>query len=275
MRVPFYKYEGAGNDFLVVEKDALSGVDLTPAQAMSLCDRHKGVGGDGVLTVDVASPSMAVINSDGSVPEMCGNGVRCVALHLARVMGATHLELDVETLAGPQTCAVERDGDDGLVTVEMNPASLAPSDIGLRSEEPWIDRALRVEDHDLQLTAVSMGNPHVVIFDAVGDARFALATALQNDPQFANGVNVGFVSELGPDSFRLDVCERGAGWTQACGTGAAAAVTAAVETGRVSAGHSVSVTLPGGTLRITPRETGTPIEMRGPARFVFGGEVTL
>lgn len=272
--VRFFKYEGAGNDFLIVDRGALDAA-LTPEQAIALCDRHKGVGADGVLTVDTASPSMAVINSDGSVPEMCGNGVRCVALHLARAMDATHLELDIDTLAGPQTCSVDRDGRQGVVTVDMNPASLAPADIGLRSDAPWVDHTLNVTGRDLHLTAVSMGNPHAVTFDAVGDARFALAEALQSDPHFADGVNVGFVSELKKNSFRLDVCERGAGWTQACGTGAAAAVTAAVQTGRTANGEPIDVHLPGGTLRITPRELGAPIEMRGPARFVFAGEVDL
>ena len=273
--VRFFKYEGAGNDFLIVEKQALGGVPLTPAQAIALCDRHKGVGGDGVLTVDTAASSMEVINSDGSVPEMCGNGVRCVALHLARTMDVTHLELDIDTLAGPQTCAVDRDGREGMVTVDMNPASLAPDDIGLRSDAPWVDHTFTVAGRDLHLTAVSLGNPHAVTFDPVGDARFALAQALQSDPHFPDGVNVGFVSGQRGQSFRLDVCERGAGWTQACGTGAAAAATAAVQTGRATAGEPLDVHLPGGTLRITPRELGTPIEMRGPSRFVFAGEVEL
>lgn len=273
--VHFFKYEGAGNDFVVVEKATLGGVRLTREQAVALCDRHKGVGADGVLTVDLAAPSMAVINADGSVPEMCGNGVRCVALHLARTMDITHLELDIDTVAGPQTCVVDRDGSQGMVTVQMSPASLAPEQVGLRSDAPWIDHTIAVAGRDLHLTAVSMGNPHAVTFDPVGDSRFMLAEALQSDPHFPDGVNVGFVSEQQGQSFRLDVCERGAGWTQACGTGAAAAATAAVETGRTTTNTPVDVHLPGGTLRITPRALGSPIEMRGPARFVFAGDVEL
>lgn len=273
--VPFTKYEGAANDFLVIDRDVLGGQILTPAQATALCDRHRGVGGDGVLFVDTGSPSMAVINADGSVPEMCGNGVRCVALHLARQMDATHLEVDIDTAAGPQRCVVERDGDSGMVTVEMNPASLDPQAIGLDSKAPWVDQPFAIAGHELHITAVSMGNPHAVTFDSVGEARFGVADALQADPHFQHGVNVGFVSDFEGDAFRLDVCERGAGWTQACGTGAAAAATAAVETGRAERGQPLRITLPGGTLRITPQETGAPIEMQGPARFVFAGEVVL
>ncbi|MEM7138214.1 MAG: diaminopimelate epimerase [Myxococcota bacterium] len=273
MGLRFHKYEGAGNDFVIVDKDALGGVPLTAPEAIALCDRHRGVGADGVLTVDLRSPSMSVINSDGSVPEMCGNGVRCVALHLARDSGATHLELDVDTVAGPQACTVDSDGVAGSVRVNMSAASLAPDAIGLDSAAPWVDHAITLGERTLNITAVSMGNPHAVTFDEVGDDRFKLAELLQTSPHFPNGVNVGFVSEQSGHSFRLDVCERGAGWTQACGTGAAAAATAAVETNRAPQGEPLDFRLPGGTLTMTPRVTGTPIEMVGPARFVFTGEV--
>ncbi|MGB5809214.1 MAG: diaminopimelate epimerase [Polyangiales bacterium] len=275
MTIPFHKYEGLGNDFLLVDKKALGGVPLTDEQAVALCDRHRGVGADGVLVIDMTSPSMAVINADGSVPEMCGNGIRCVALHLARSSGATHLMLDIDTVAGSQSCSVDADGSKGLVTVDMSGASLAPTDIGLVSETPWQDQSVRVGDHTVRFTAVSMGNPHAVTFDDVGDARFEIAEVLQVDPRFPDGVNVGFVSEREGRVMRLDVCERGAGWTQACGTGAAAAAVAAVETQRVDRGDTLEIRLPGGTLSITPRALGEPVQMRGPARFVFAGEVSL
>ncbi len=275
MTVRFYKYEGLGNDFLIIEKEDLGDVRLTTEQAIALCDRHLGVGADGVLVLDVSEPSMHVINSDGSVPEMCGNGIRCAALHLARRSDRKNLEVAIDTVAGPQPCRVERHGRTGSVIVQMRGASLSPREIGLRSETPWLDEPVRVANQELHVTAVSIGNPHAVTFDDVGDARFELGDALQHDPRFSNGVNVEFVSEREGHAMRLDVLERGAGWTQACGTGAAAAAVAAVETGRATRGEPLSIRLPGGTLTITAREVGEPVQMEGPARFVFQGEVDL
>ena len=275
MALPFYKYEGLGNDFLIVEREALGGAQLSAERAIALCDRHRGVGGDGVLILDVESPRMDVINSDGSVPEMCGNGIRCAALHLARRAGESALEVSIDTLAGPHACLVVNGVGAESVAVQMAPPSLMPRDIPLSSNEPWLDHPLAVGGQTLHLSGVSMGNPHAVTFDDVGDARFELGPAIQSDPHFPEGVNVGFVSELNGSSMRLDVLERGAGWTQACGTGACAAAVAAVETGRAQRQEPISVRLPGGTLIITVGAPGETVLMQGPARFVFLGETEL
>jgi len=123
---------------------------------------------------------------------------------------------------------------------------------------------------------VSMGNPHAVTFDEVGNARFRLGAALQEDrAHFPEGVNVGFVSEHEGSTMRLDVLERGAGWTLACGTGACAAAVAAVEIGRAEREEQLSIRLPGGTLMVTVGAPGDTVLMQGPARFVFQGEVAL
>jgi diaminopimelate epimerase len=273
--LPFYKYEGLGNDFLIVEKDALGGAQLTGEQAIALCDRHRGVGGDGVITLDVDDPSMHVINSDGSVPEMCGNGIRCAALHLARRAGHSALEVTIETLAGPHPCVVVNRPGAESVAVRMAPPSLSPADLPLSSDVPWLDHALTAAGRTIRLTGVSMGNPHAVIFEEVGDARFEIGPAIQSDPHFPEGINVGFVSEQTGSSMRLDVLERGAGWTQACGTGACAAAVAAVETGRARREEQLSIRLPGGTLTITVGAPGDTVLMQGPARFVFQGEIAL
>ncbi len=273
--LPFYKYEGLGNDFLIVEKEALGGVQLTGEQAMALCDRHRGVGGDGVITLDVDAPSMHVINSDGSVPEMCGNGIRCAALHLARRAGHSALEVTIETLAGPHPCVVVNRPGGESVAVRMAPPSLSPADLPLSSDVPWLDHALTVAGRTIELTGVSMGNPHAVIFEEVGDARFEIGPAIQSDPHFPEGINVGFVSEQSGSSMRLDVLERGAGWTQACGTGACAAAVAAVETGRAQREEQLSIRLPGGILTITVGAPGDTVLMQGPARFVFQGQAAL
>jgi diaminopimelate epimerase len=251
-------------------------VRLTSEQAIALCDRHRGVGGDGVLTVDRDAPSMHVINSDGSVPGMCGNGIRCVALHLARRAGESTLDVAIDTLAGPHSCLVVNRPGAESVAVQMAPPSLSPADLPLSSDVPWVDHPLSVAGRTLHLTGVSMGNPHAVTFDEVGDARFELGAALQKDSaHFPEGVNVGFVSERRGNAMRLDVLERGAGWTQACGTGACAAAVAAVETGRASREEQLSIRLPGGTLMITVGAPGDTVLMQGPARFVFQGEVAL
>ncbi len=275
MTLPFYKYHGLGNDFLIIEREALGGVPLTTEQGIALCDRHGGVGGDGVITLDVNDPSMDVINSDGSVPEMCGNGLRCAALHLARRARQSALEVTISTLAGPHPCVVVNRPGAESVAARMAPPSLSPADLPLSSELPWVDHPLLVAGRTLHLTGVSMGNPHAVIFEEVGDARFEIAPAIQSDPHFPEGVNVGFVSEQGGSAMRLDVLERGAGWTQACGTGACAAAVAAVETGRAQREEQLSVRLPGGTLMVTVGAPGDTVLMQGPARFVFQGEVEL
>ena len=275
MNLPFYKYEGLGNDFIIIEKASLAGVQLSTSQAVALCDRHRGVGADGVLVLDVEVPSMHVINSDGSVPEMCGNGIRCAALHLARRAGASSLEVSIDTLTGLHACLVVDCSGSASVAVQMAPPSLVPSDLPLSAASPWRDRALETSAGTVQLTGVSMGNPHAVTFDDVGDARFEIGPAIQADRHFPEGVNVGFVSELDGASMRLDVLERGAGWTQACGTGACAAAVAAVETARANRGEALRVHLPGGTLEVTVGDPDDSVLMQGPARFVFQGELPL
>jgi len=218
---------------------------------------------------------MDVINSDGSVPEMCGNGLRCAALHFARRAGQSALDVTIETLSGPHPCVVVNRPGGESVAVRMAPPSLSPADLPLSSELPWIDHPLSVAGRTLDVTGVSMGNPHAVVFEEVGDARFELGPVIQSDPHFPEGVNVGFVSEQDGNAMRLDVLERGAGWTQACGTGACAAAVAAVETGRARREEQLSIRLPGGTLMITVGAPGDTVLMQGPARFVFHGEIEL
>ncbi len=275
MLVPFFKYEGLGNDFVLFETQSLGGRALTTDRAIALCDRHRGVGADGVLLLDVEHPSMGVINSDGSVPEMCGNGIRCAALHLARRAGESMLDVTIDTLAGPHSCMVINRPHAESVAVRMAPPSLVPSDLPLNADAPWLDHALAVDDQTVHLTGVSFGNPHAVTFDDVGEARFAIGPAIQQDRHFPEGVNVGFVSEHEGTSMRLDVLERGAGWTLACGTGACAAAVAAVETGRAERDEQLSIRLPGGTLLVTVGAPGDTVLMQGPARLVFRGEVEL
>jgi diaminopimelate epimerase len=166
---------------------------------------------------------------------------------------------------------VDASGDEGLVEVTMRVPSLVAAEIPLRGEA-LIDATIDVAGRPLRGTAVSMGNPHFVTFDDVGESRLELGPRVGRDPRFPEGVNVGFARVDGPSAITLHVFERGAGWTRACGTGACAAAVAAVETGRAERNTPITVRLPGGTLTIVVGAPGEPVRMRGPARHVFDGE---
>ncbi|HJL16378.1 MAG TPA: diaminopimelate epimerase [Sandaracinaceae bacterium LLY-WYZ-13_1] len=266
----FEKYEGLGNDFLVVDEPEAR---LGPEDARRLCDRHRGVGGDGVLLTGLRGgrPFMKVLNADGSVPQMCGNGVRCVALHLFATERVGREPFELDTDAGPHRVRVHEGGREGSVEVWMVAPSLTPADLPLDADHPWVGEPIEVAGHRIAVTAVSMGNPHAVVFDA-GEAREVLGPALEVDPRFPERVNAGFASGAG-EGLALRVWERGVGWTQACGTGACAAAVAAVETGRATRGTDLPVTLPGGTLTIRVGAPGERVRMTGPARRVFSGTV--
>ena len=278
----FAKYEGLGNDFIVVDAASPDVFDASLAQpefVTAICDRHRGIGADGLLLAGVIGgvPFMRVLNADGSEPEMCGNGLRCVALHLARTgqLPESVQAMTFDTGAGPHGVTLHAVGESGVVEVQMRAPSLAPSAVPVLAPSALVDAPLEVGGHTLRVTAVSMGNPHVVTFDALSVAeRLALAPLLERDARFPEGVNVGFAQMTERDALTLHVFERGVGWTEACGTGACAAAVAAVETGRAERG-SLRVTLPGGTLVVRVGAPGTPVHMTGPARHVFDGSLAL
>jgi len=256
----FWKYQGLGNDFVVVEGEPL----MTAERAVALCDRRRGIGADGVLTILPARADgaayMHIYNPDGSVAAMCGNGVRCVARHLAETRGLDG-EIVVETDAGPRACRVHR-GAAGVdaVTVDMGRARVEGTQEFVLGAE--CVRAVRV----------SMGNPHAVILDGADAARAAtVGPAIQ--ALVPGGVNVGFGSASG-SRVDLVVWERGAGLTEACGTGACAAAVAALHEGRLDRGVPIAVKLPGGTLEITVADD-LSVKMKGPAERVFEGTTNL
>jgi|SoiMethySBSTD1v2_1073268.scaffolds.fasta_scaffold00540_25 diaminopimelate epimerase len=264
MRLGFAKYEGLGNDFIVVDASDPRAVDAELARR--LCDRHFGIGGDGVLLVlpprsNGSRATMLVLNADGSQPEMCGNGVRCVALHLARRDGATGASYVVDTGAGPLLCEVDRNGDGGFVRTSMGK--------GRREGEHRAEHAGK----NLIFTRISLGNPHAVAFDA----ELSLEAIDELGPRISaalpGGANVEFAKLEGPRAFELVVWERGVGRTLACGTGAAATVVAAALSGRAPFGEPVNVRLPGGVLEINVSRDDLEVHQRGPARLVFTGEL--
>ncbi len=262
----FDKYEGLGNDFIVVEAEADSAVQ--PAQASALCDRHFGVGADGVLLITPAVSAqararMVVLNADGSRPEMCGNGLRCVALHLARRDSAVGASYVVDTDAGPLLCEVERDGRTARVRIGMGRG---------RAEG---EHVTRFDGADVRLARINMGNPHAVVFDSGFDEAAVDRLGPQVSGELSGGCNVEFARSRADGGFDLVVWERGVGRTLACGTGAAATAVAAALSGRAAWDEPLGIRLPGGVLEIAVERATLAVTLRGPARHVFAGEVSL
>jgi diaminopimelate epimerase len=272
----FWKYHGLGNDFVIVE----SAIDATLARG--LCHRDRGVGADGVLVVTPSlDPGHAgvvkVWNSDGSEAEICGNGMRCVTLHLFERFDGREAVMTLETDAGDKVCRVVEHPRCGVavVEVEMGQAQLERASVPVIGEGRMVEAPLELSGRLLSLTAVGMGNPHAVAFgDFTLDDVRALGPRLETHPLFPAGVNAGFATVRGGDRITLTVWERGAGLTGACGSGACAAAVAACETGRAERGRPLKIEQPGGVLTITVAVQGTII-MRGPAQRVFTGEVDL
>ena len=275
----FSKYQGLGNDFLIVEgrqgqlPDAISNPD--PAWVRGICDRRFGVGGDGLI---LALPPQAdgelrmrILNADGSEAEMCGNGIRCLARYLADTDGdGPGRRWDIETLAGmirPELMA------DGQLRVDMGPPFLTSEGIPttLMPEDGLPQGVLLLEGEQLKVAAVGMGNPHVVVpVDDLASIPFdAWGAALEVHPAFPAKTNVHFLQVHSRNRLEIRVWERGAGPTLACGTGACATLVAAVLLGLSD--DTAEVMLPGGPLQIAwPNRSGSVL-MTGPAVAVFDG----
>ncbi len=273
MERPFAKYEGLGNDFVVIDAREWPASMVGPALAMELCDRHRGVGADGVLWVTVtgaAAATLVIYNADGTRPEMCGNGVRCVAAFLAdRGELAAGQQLALETDAGPRPVRlVDRAGGQWLSSVDMGSivADAAPF------------ATVTAGDDSAHVFFADAGNPHAVLFSPPPDraSREALASAVRlRADRYPHGVNVEFVTERDDGTLRASVHERGVGWTLACGTGACA--VAAVRAARANTARAdTRVELDGGTLSIEVTREGDGrfrAVMTGPARRAFAGAV--
>ena len=254
----FWKYQGLGNDFIILEADKPSR-PLPPNEVAALCDRHRGVGADGILIVNQQAeyPRMTVFNADGSRPEMCGNGLRCVVRYLRDHYKDYPAKFKVQTDAG---LLLVEDGPKGIV-VHMN----TPEDFGSRTVE--------VNGQTLRGRFLSMGNPHFVLFDNWTTATVdSLGPAIEANTAFPDGVNVSFAAHTSLSEIQLRVWERGCGWTLACGTGACATAYASWLEGHSTA-DLLAVHLPGGMLSIGRRNGG--LTMTGPATSIFRGNVVL
>jgi diaminopimelate epimerase len=278
--VRFAKYHGTGNDFVLVE-DMGDELRLGPALIAALCDRHRGVGADGLIRIapaDEADFFMDYSNADGEAAEMCGNGIRCLAKYAYDRGLTTATEIDVLTRAGVKHLALgTEDGVVRDVTVDMGPPALDRRAVPMTGDPTarFVGEPFDLEGRTYTATAVSMGNPHCVLFLEPTDdlARWEVArlgALVENRPEFPNRANVEFV-QVRDGVINLRVWERGSGETMACGTGACAALVASSLAGLVE--REAPVEFPGGRLRVDWRPDDH-VFLTGPAAFVFEGELS-
>ncbi|MCA9806367.1 MAG: diaminopimelate epimerase [Cyanobacteria bacterium HKST-UBA06] len=288
--MPFTKMHGLGNDFILVEEDQLPlDIDL-PDLAQRLCNRHFGIGADGLIIVSPPTTAdfqiqMKIYNADGSVAEMCGNGLRCFARYVKDQGLVTQPAFVVETLAGPIKPKINANL---MVTVDMGKPILKPADVPVRlphrdgktDTDPVLNEALHINDElTVFISAVSMGNPHCIIFDQPNQPAGSwmanwkqLGPIIETHQAFPAKTNVHFCRIVNRNLVEVNVWERGAGTTLACGTGACAIAVAGQLNGWLD--ETVTIKLPGGPLDITWNGLTNPssqVVMTGPAAYVFAG----
>lgn len=273
----FFKMEGLGNDFILTHEISAGTVQSVVKKAVMLCDRRKGIGADGIIFVlpsRKADFKMRIFNSDGSEAEMCGNGIRCFAKYVKMMELSSVPGIVIETQAGDIRTQII---DDDHVRVTMGPPVLdAPGIPVALSQGRVIMYNLDVGDKTFKINAVSMGNPHAVIYtDELSDELVhTYGKEIENHPFFPRKTNVEFIKCISDHQISMRVWERGCGETQACGTGACAAVVAGI----INKLHQneVTVHLPGGELEVqwSGRETD-PVYMTGPAAFIYKGIIDL
>lgn len=274
--IPFHKYHGLGNDFVIV--DAMRGGVLVDSdQARALCDRNTGVGADGILTVlpsEAGDFRMHIYNPDGSEPEMCGNGIRCFVKYLFDQGRRLESPVKIETGGGVLSCEAQlgQDGKVETVNVNMGPVLLDRSDIPMQGEGSCVRQDIELGDLTFNVTAVSVGTPHLVLFEK---ADLSLARKrgplLETHPFFPQRINVDLAEIKTRREIDLVVWERGCGITKACGTGACSAAAAAALAGKVEYDCEIKVNLPGGSLFVSVSKDLSTVWMRGPATEVFSG----
>jgi len=273
----FTKMHGIGNDYVYVETFHQPAPPNPSLLARTISDRHFGVGSDGLILImpsDRADARMRMFNADGSEGEMCGNGVRCVAKYLHDHGIAAKERVTVETGRGVLSLDLKVDqGKAKLIRVDMGAPILKSSEIPtLLPGDPPVDVPLVVGDQTFAVTAVSMGNPHAVVYvdDSIAFPLERLGPLIENHPTFPRRVNVHIVEVSGPEEVRMRTWERGSGITLACGTGACAVCVAGVLTGRTS--RRILAHLPGGDLQLEWPEPSASVFMTGSATEVFSGD---
>lgn len=276
MKLKFSKMHGLGNDFVVLD-GVRQVVALSPEQRRYLADRHFGVGCDQILLVEpAATPGVdfryRIFNADGGEVEQCGNGARCFVRFVHEQGLTEQRQIRVETMMGIISPRLE---GDGKITVDMGIPRFLPSEIPFLHDDEVVIYNLDVADETLEISVVSMGNPHAV--QVVADVEQAPVAEqgplIEGHDRFPRRVNAGFMQIVDRHTIRLRVYERGAGETLACGTGACAAVVAGIRRGLLES--PVQVTTRGGDLCIAWGGEGRPVMMTGPAETVFTGEIEL
>ncbi len=278
MRKKFYKMHGTGNDYIFFNCMG-RGISRPQALARRLSDRHFSVGGDGVILIEkskIADAKMRIFNADGSEGKMCGNGIRCVAKFLYDGGFVRRREMTVETRSGVRRLTVYTGGDGCVcrVCADMGRAEFAPAAIPVRLEGDCIvDRPACIGGREYRITCVSMGNPHCVVFGPPPEPFERTGRAFEESLLFPEGINAEFACAAGEDGLAVRVWERGSGETLSCGTGACAAVAAAVRNGLCRAGTEVAVRLKGGVLSV--RYTPERVFMTGDAVLAYVGTVEI
>jgi len=275
MRIKFTKMHGLGNDFVVIDGVSQS-VSLSTEQLQRLADRHFGVGCDQVLLIEIAEGDAdyryRIFNADGGEVEQCGNGARCFVRYVHDRGMTGKREIRVETLGGVIIPRLEADGE---VTVNMGAPKFEPREIPFVAEKRAPTYPLDIGGKQLEISVVSMGNPHAVqLVPDIDDAPVLTEGAMiEGHPRFPQRVNAGYMQVIDRHHIRLRVYERGAGETLACGTGACAAVVAGIQRGVLES--PVEVSFRGGDLFIRWEGEDQPVWMTGPAVTVFDGEIDL
>jgi len=272
----FSKMHGLGNDFMVVD-GVTQNVYFSPELICRLADRHTGVGFDQLLLVEAPyDPDLdfhyRIFNADGSEVAQCGNGARCFA-RFVRLKGLTNKQkIKVSTQSGRMTLTINENDD---VCVNMGVPDFEPQRVPFRAVKEEKTYIIRAQERTVLCGVVSMGNPHCVIqVESIHTAEVeVLGPALENHERFPERANIGFMEIISADHIRLRVYERGAGETQACGSGACAAVAVGISQGLLA--KRVKVDLPGGSLDISWEGPGAPLYMTGPATHVYDGVIQL
>jgi diaminopimelate epimerase len=280
MHFEFIKMHGLGNDFIVLDAPTRTGLPLSSVQWRALADRNRGIGFDQALVLEPprSTDTLAyyrIFNANGGEVEQCGNGVRCLA-ELLRIRG--HARNGRLTLESPAGLIHAELGAPGIVAVDMGEPAFSPESVAFDTAgQPGPHYRIDAMGETALFAIASMGNPHAVI--EVPNIAIApvgtLGAALESHPRFARRVNVGFRQVLARNHIRLRVFERGVGETQACGTGACAAVATGIRDGLLDAGVQVDVDLPGGTLSVSWAGPGHRLWLRGPAEVSFSGRFEL
>lgn len=276
VKLKFSKMHGLGNDFVVLD-GVRQKINLSPEQIRFLTNRNFGVGCDQVLLVERPESPLAdfryrIFNADGGEVEQCGNGARCFVRFVYEQGLTQKQEIKVETRGG---MILLRQEPDGQVTVDMGAPRFAPEEIPFVSDSDAIVQALELDGVNVEISVVSMGNPHAVQLVATVDQApvEVLGPLVESHPRFPKRVNAGFMQVVDAHTIRLRVYERGSGETLACGTGACAAVVTGIRRGLLES--PVRVCTRGGELVIAWKGAGHPVLMTGPAVTVFTGEISL